>query len=343
MDIQTKSLHNGWIEYTLTNEQNIELSFLNYGGIITKFLTPDKNGELENIVLSYSDYKNYTANPHYFGAIIGQVAGRIKDAKIELDGITYSLEKNEQNNHLHGGTKGLHQALWQVEPFKTNKEVGAHLTYETTHLEAGYPGNITYTVTYRLTNENKFIIDYFAETDRKTVIALTNHSYFNLSGNLRSTILDHHLQIHAKKFLELNKKLIPTGKLIPVKNTPFDFQREHIIQENLHQKHAQTKLANNGLDHYFLFEEEQQKLTLTEQTSGRKLELETTHPGVVIYTANGLDNKQKLRERNSKPYLGICLETQEHPFSLHMEKLPSVIVTVEKPYQKQTIFSIKTT
>src|SRR5690625_1153040 len=126
MDIQTKSLHNGWIEYTFTNEQNIELSFLNYGGIITKFLTPDKNGELENIVLSYSDYKNYTANPHYFGAIIGQVAGRIKDAKIELDGITYSLEKNEQNNHLHGGTKGLHQALWQVEPFKTNKEVGAH-------------------------------------------------------------------------------------------------------------------------------------------------------------------------------------------------------------------------
>jgi len=342
MQIEIKTINDRWKEYILRNKDGIEIHFLNYGGIITRMYTPDREGRFENIVLNLKKYDYYKENPNYLGAIIGQVAGRIKDAKFSLKDKTYTLEKNEGENHLHGGSKGLHQVLWEVKPFKNENEVGASLFYKSVHNELGYPGAVQFIVTYRLSNHNEFTIDYLAETDRTTIIALTNHSYFNLTGNIKSTVVNHQLKMNANRFLELDKGLLPTGKVLPVKDTAFDFRSLTSIQDRLAIDHSQLQITNEGFDHYFLFEDGQEgHMTLFDPESGRSLEVRTTHPGVLLYTGNNLDYSVGIEGSNGKKHLGLCLETQEHAASLQLKQLPSIIVTKDKPYKKQTNFSFK--
>lgn len=342
MQIITEKINEKWEEYTLVNDNNMQVSFLNFGGIITKLLVPDQSGKIENVVLGYENYEDYMDNTNYFGAIIGRVSGRIANAQFTLNGQTYQVEKNEGEHNLHGGSTGFHQVLWDVETFQDDS-VGAKLHYVSPNGEGGFPGNLQVTVTYRLTNNNQLIIDYSAKADDTTIVTLTNHSYFNLTGNLKETVKHHHVQLHANFFAELDEELIPTGKLLHVDDSPFDFRSSKPIERGIRANHPQTQLAGEGYDHYFIFNgEDRPQITVTEPKSGRILTMETNHPGIVMYSANGLVDNLNLREGRSQRYLGLCFETQEHPASLNHQAFPNVILKKGQIYDRQTIFTFKT-
>lgn len=252
MKITSRRTVNDWTEYTLTNEHDMSVSLFDFGGVITKLLVPNKEGKLENVVLSYGDYKQYEDDPYLFGAIIGPVAGRIENASFEWDGNTYFLEANEGEHHLHGGTTGFHQVLWGAKPFEKKNEIGIKLFHSSPNGKGGYPGKVDVTVTYTLTNDNEFIIDYEAVSDQKTPLTLTNHSYFNLSGNLKDTVRQHIVKMDCNKILELDEELIPTGKLMETTGTPFDFRHGKKLAEGFQSDHPQNITVGNGYDHYFI-------------------------------------------------------------------------------------------
>lgn len=333
MKIEKETVFGNWEEYTLTNDQNMSVSVLNYGAIITKILVPDRNGKLENIVLSFKDYQDYKTNPNYFGAIIGRVAGRIQDASFDIAGTTFSLEANDGNHHLHGGSAGLHQIIWKVSPFETKDCIGLTLTHQSRDGDGGYPGNVDITVTYTLTNDNQLQLDYTAVTDKSTPIALTNHTYFNLCGNLRDTVQHHFLTMNSNSFVELDEELIPTGKIIDVEDSRFDFRNSRVLGESF------TKELN-GYDHYFIFDDTHsgEQVTLTEPTSGRVLKVYSNQPGMVLYTANDLNENIQLREAAGKKHLGVCFETQGSPASLHHAGFPSIILHPDETYRQHTLF-----
>lgn len=347
MNIQTQlvqiSNQPDWTLYSLTNDSGMVVEFLNYGGIITKVLAPDKSGKLENIVLGFEDYEDYVQNPPFFGAIIGRVAGRIQGASFTLNGQNYSLPANDGPNHLHGGPEGFHQALWKGEPFETASTVGVKLFLNSPDGAGGYPGALDLTVTYTLTNDNQFEINYEAVSDQDTVLTLTNHTYFNLSGNLKEKVSDHQILMSASHFLELDDALIPTGQLLNVEETPFDFRSGRRLKEGFTSDHPQNKVASNGYDHYFIFDQTSgAQIQVEEPSSGRKLSVQTEQPGVVLYTSNMLGDNLKLNEGPSGQYLGFCLETQSSPASLHHNQFPSILLKKGEAYSKKTIFSFET-
>ncbi|MFB1049742.1 aldose epimerase family protein [Paraliobacillus sp. JSM ZJ581] len=332
-----------WIEYTLENDQGISINCLNYGGIIKDINVPDRNGKLENVVLSFANNEDYLNNPNFFGALVGRVAGRIESSSFSIDGKMYTLPANEEDHHLHGGTNGFHQILWETTPFQTETQIGVHFTHTFPDGDGGYPGQLEVTITYALTNENNFEITYQAISDQDTILTTTNHSYFNLSGNLKRDILHHDVQIDAGQFVELNHDLIPTGDILSVDNTVFDFRKAHPIIDGVHSIDQQNLVASNGFDHYFIFDHQQQpNATITERESGRRLEVRTDQPGMVMYTSNGLDDSIKLKERNATKHLGICLETQGSPASLKHKGFPSIYLSKGETYHKKTIFSFRT-
>lgn len=339
MQLTTRKTVNQWTEYTLTNDHDMSVSFLDFGGIITKMMVPNREGKLENIVLSYEDYKQYEDNPNYFGALIGRVAGRIEKASFELDGKEYLLIPNEGKHHLHGGTTGFHQVLWETKPFQTENEIGMKLFHSSPDNDGGYPGNLDVTVKYTLTNDNEFIIDYEAISDQKTIISLTNHTYFNLSGNLKDTVEQHVVMMDCEGVLELDHELIPTGKLMEVKGTPFDFSQGRTLAEGIQSEHPQNIIAGNGYDHYFLLNDG--TIVVKDESSGRVMKVKTNQPGVVMYTSNTLEEGLQLQGGISKQYSGVCFETQGSPASLHHTVLPEITLQAGEKYQKQTIFSFQ--
>ncbi|WP_028783937.1 aldose epimerase family protein [Thalassobacillus devorans] len=344
MNISRNEVFKNWNEYTLTNNKGMSVSVLNYGGIITKIIVPDQNGNFENIVLGYKNYKNYETNPDYLGAIIGRIAGRVQNASFNLNGDTYRLETNDGKNHLHGGSRGLHQVVWNVTTFSTDEKVGLTLTYQSEDNEGGYPGNLKIMVTYTLTNNNQLLLNYTASSDKTTPIALTNHTYLNLSGNLKNTVDNHFVTIDSSNYIELNEELIPTGNLISVNNSPFDFRTSRMLGEGFNQHFLQNSIVGGGYDHYFVFDDisNKEKVVMNEANSGRVLKIKTNQPGMVLYTANNLEEGQELREKISEKHLGVCFETQAPPASLHDESLPSLILNAGEVYTHQTImeFSI---
>ncbi|MBT2678730.1 galactose mutarotase [Bacillus sp. ISL-35] len=336
----TNELLGNWTEYTLTNDNGISVSVLDFGGIITKIMIPDKTGRLENIVLGYKNYQEYRTNPNYFGAIIGRVAGRIKEASFELDGSTYNLEANNGENHLHGGPGGFHQLIWKVSPFEKETEAGLKLTIKSHDGDSGYPGNLDVTVTYTLNDQDQLIIDYLATSDQTTPLTLTNHSYFNLSGNLKNTIHDHRVTMNSSKYVELDESLIPTGKLADVEGTPFDFRSGRSLSTGLENNFEQNKIVGNGYDHYFVLEDSSEFQAIIEDAnSGRKMSVITNQPGMVMYTANALEDGLELAEGISRKHHGVCFETQGSPASLHNDHLPGILLKPGEPYQKQTTFT----
>jgi len=340
MKIETQDILSKWKLYTLLNDNGMKVSFLNFGGIITDISVPNRNNQLENVVLGYKDYADYEDNPNFFGAIIGRVAGRIQDASFTILDQTYTLAANEGGHHLHGGDGGFHQVIWQASPFQTDDTVGVKLSHRSLNGEGGYPGTIEVSVTYTLTTNNELILDYSGTSDISTVLTMTNHSYFNLSGNLATTIHNHHVTIESDEFIELDTELIPTGKKINVENTPFDFRNGREIIDGINSVSAQNRVANHGYDHYFILNQtQQQDIHVKEDTSGRVMTIQTNQPGVVMYTSNNLDEGLNLTEGKSKPYLGVCFETQASPASLHHEGFPPVILEANELYDKQTVFS----
>ncbi|SEQ65843.1 aldose epimerase family protein [Piscibacillus halophilus] len=340
MNIKQKTILNKWTEYTLTNDHHVSISLLDYGATITKWLAPDQDGQIENIVLSYDDYDMYEENPLFLGSVIGRVAGRIKNASFTVNQTTYHLEQNDGEHHLHGGSKGLHHHLWSSTPFKTRDAIGVQMTTTAKELEDGYPGDVDISVTYTLTNDNQLSIDYEAQPNLPTPIALTNHTYFNLSGDAKQTIHQHHVKFPASKILELDQNLIPTGCPLNNEGTTFDFRHGRDLKEGLESSHEQHYIANRGYDHYFLFDNEQPKVQVSESKSGRKLLIETNQPGMIMYSGNNIDSQFNINQRTGQKHLGVCFETQAHPASLLDMPLPSIIIS--GTYHQRTTFKILT-
>ena len=332
--------------FTLHNSNGISAKITNYGGIITSLMVPDKNGVTENIVLGYNTLNDYIKDSSYHGALIGRYCNRIAQGKFSLDNKEYSLTINFHPNHLHGGEKGFNKMVWDAKTIEGDNFVGLELSYLSKDMEEGYPGNLTVKVRYELTNENELKVEYFATTDKKTIVNLTQHSYFNLSGNVKSTILDHILKINADYYLPINSSLIPLGALQPVKNTPFDFSEFTKIGARINEENTQLKAAS-GYDHTFVLNKENQKLAAAvfEEESGRSMEVYTSKPGLQLYTGNFLSEFTPGKEAVSfGKRSGFCLETQLFPNTPNEPTFPTATLLPGEEYYESTTFkfSIKT-
>ncbi|RLQ94641.1 aldose epimerase family protein [Falsibacillus albus] len=343
MQMKEVSLSNGWKKFNLWNDHGIKVSVLNYGGIITEITVPDREGTMENIVLDYKDYRDYENDTNFFGAIIGRVAGRIQGAAFEIGGTVYRLEANDGPNHLHGASHGFHRVLWEAESFQSEDAIGIRLSHFSKDGDGGYPGNIEAAVTYRITNENELIVEYEGKTDRTTLFTMTNHSYFNLSGNVKDPIHDHQVILDSHRFLELDEQLIPTGSVVDAFNTPFDFSQGQKLNEGIIADTKQNQVAGQGYDHYFLFDHTQQESVIAKhERNGRVLTIETDQPGMVLYTGNNLPSGLALAKGPSFKHAGVCFETQSSPASLHHEGLPGVILQPGETYHQRTVFRFTT-
>ncbi|MFC0270364.1 aldose epimerase family protein [Metabacillus herbersteinensis] len=322
--------------FTLDNGY-IKFSALNYGCVITEINTPNRYGAFENVVLGFGDdLEKYQTDSPYFGSIVGRCAGRISKSSFELGGKTYVLPANERHNHLHGGPLGFSEVVWNGDVI----DEAIVFTYHSKAMEMGYPGNVDVTVSYRLI-KNELIAEYEATVDERTPINMTNHSYFNLSGNAKETVHNHKLTVPSKRVLELNKESLPTGEFIDVDGTVFDLQAGRYLNEAFESTEEQIQIVEQGFDHPFELEEG--LIRLEDEKSGRILTIETSQPAVVVYTGNQLVEGQfEVNGCPVKRYHGVCLETQGLPDAVNHEEFPSCIVVPEKSYFSKTTYRFDT-
>jgi aldose 1-epimerase len=328
--------------YTITNRKGMSVTCLDYGCIITEILAPDRSGKAENVVLGFDNIEDYLNWSPYFGAVVGRVAGRIKGGRFELDGKEYTLAQNENGNHLHGGEKGFSNVLWKGEPFTNEHAAGVRFSYTSPDGDEGYPGQLAIQVTYELTDENELMIAYEGQSDQKTILNVTNHTYFNLSGEIRRDCRNHVLTLSSDRFLELDDQLLPTGRELKPEGTPFDFRSGREINDGVESEHPQNILAGHGYDHPFIFEKGTKgKAILEDNESGRVLIAETDQPCAVVYTSNQLTGPFKIQGVKARPYLGVCLETQGLPDAIHHPEFPSIILEKDSKYRTMTKYTFR--
>ena len=327
--------------YVLKNRNGVEIHVINYGGIITHLLAPDRNGKVEDIVLGYDSLAGYLKESPFFGAIVGRYGNRIANGKFKLEGKEYTLVQNNNGQHLHGGTAGFDKVFWDIQENNSSAGNGLRLTYLSKDMEEGYPGNLNVTVDYTLTENNELRIDYKATTDKATVVNLTQHSYFNLSGNGKRDILDHVLKLNADQYVPVTKVLIPTGQLAPVKGTPFDFNTATPVGARINDKHEQLQIAG-GYDHCWVLSDKNNLKDaglLYDSVSGRTLQVLTTEPGIQFYSGNFLTGT--ITGKGGVVYkhrFGLCLETEHFPDSPNQSQFPSVVLKPGETYSTQTIY-----
>ncbi len=328
-------------EYTLTNEKGMQISVINYGGAVTRIITPDKEGKMGDVVTGFESLDGFMQNGvPYFGALIGRYGNRIGNAKFTFGGKEYTLAGNNNGNSLHGGNKGYDKVYWNIE--KQPGDSSLKLTYLSKDGEEGYPGNLSIQVLYILGADNSFKIDYTATTDKTTPVNLTSHAYFNLSAGRDSTILAHNLMIKASKFTPVNDQLIPTGKQEDVKDGPMDFNISKQIGKEI-------ALVEGGYDHNWVLDKKGTTLELiaelSDAVSGRSMEVWTTEPGLQFYSGNFLDGTLTNTKAGIKyvKYGALCLETQHFPDSPNQPDFPSTILNPGETYRHTTVykFSIK--
>lgn len=326
--------------FTLDNDV-ISASITNYGGIVTHLTTPDRNSQLDDVVLGYDNLEAYVTNNPYFGCITGRFANRIKAASFSLNGKTYQLEKNDGNHHLHGGLTGLDKQLWKASAEETTDSITLTLRHTSPDGTGGYPGNLHCIVTYRLFKEKADLsISYRATTDQPTPVNLTHHSYFNLAGASSGSILDHELTLHAQHFTPVNSTGIPLGTEDPVSGTPLDFTTPHRIGERIRDPHPQLY---TGYDHNWIIDHSPDPLThaatLHETTQGRTMEVWTDQPAIQCYSGNFLDGSH-IGKNNTvyHRHHGLCLETQLYPDSPNNPTFPNCILHPGKIYQHECIY-----
>lgn len=328
-------------KYTLKNKNGMSVDIINLGGIITSINVPDKNGKWQEVVLAYENPNNYLeGNPFYFGAIIGRYGNRIANAEFEIDDEVYELEANNGPNNLHGGTHGFHTKIWDVELLENEENPSLKLTYFSKNGEEGFPGNLKVAVIYTLSNDNALEMKYEATTDKSTVVNMTQHTYFNLSGDFSKSILDHELQLNCDYYLPTNSTMIPTGELKFVKNTAFDFTSFKTLGKEI--ENSETDLLQGcGYDHSFVVNGEGFRNVGTVQNldSGIVLDVFSTEPGVQLYTGNHL-NTSKNNQQGSpcERRTGFCLETQHFPDSPNQKSFPTTLLKPNEVYQSKTIF-----
>lgn len=327
--------------YNLRNSRGVEASIMTYGGIITSLKTPDKSGQLGDIVLGYDNLNGYVKNNPYFGALIGRYGNRIAKGHFTLAGQTYTLATNNGPNALHGGLKGFDKVVWKV----VKADVGPdgpqlQLSYLSKDGEEGYPGNLQVNATYTLTDDNELRLEFSATADKNTICNLTAHSYFNLAG--RGTILDHVLMIPADRFTPVDSTLIPTGVLQPVAGTPFDFRTPAAIGARVNQGNEQLKFAG-GYDHNWVINKPLSQFGLmgrvSEPTSGRVLEVWSDQPGVQFYSGNFLDGTVTGKGGWTYQFRdGLCLEPQHYPDSPNQPEFPSVELKPGRTYHNTIVY-----
>lgn len=327
--------------YTLVNTNGLTAKITNYGAILVSLEVPDRDGNLADITLGYDNLGDYIKRGAFFGATVGRFANRIGGAKFVLDGIEYQLAANNGPNHLHGGKKGFDKVLWRLEDISDEgNQAVVRLSYVSEDGEEGYPGNLACSVTYTLTGDNELKINYEAETDKTTVVNLTNHSYFNLAGQGNGDVLGHVLMLNADKYTVFDEALIPTGEVQSVTGTPLDFTTPMSIGARIGQVgsgYDQNYVLNSGGDSLDLC------ASVSEPTSGRVMEVHTTEPGVQFYTGNFLDGSLTGKEgKVYKKHYGFCLETQHFPDSPNKPEFPSVVLNPGRTFTSVTVFRFST-
>ena len=329
--------------YTLTNATGITMRVISSGGIVTSLCVPDRTGAMADIVLGYDDLAGYLKETPYFGAIIGRYGNRIAKATFTLDGVRHTLAANNGPNALHGGVGGFDKVNWTVTSFDSAQGVGLVLTYTSRDGEEGYPGTLTATVTYTLTDDNQLAIDYHATTDRATPVNLTQHTYFNLAGEGSGPILDHLVTLDADHVTVIDSTLIPTGELRLVGNTPFDFTAPATIGSRIGDPDDQLRFAG-GYDHNFVLRRSGAGLShaahVLEPKSGRTLDVHTTEPGLQFYTGNFLDGT--ITGKSGRVYAhrtGFCLETQHFPDSPNQSSFPTTILRPGQTCTSRTVYA----
>lgn len=332
--------------FNIKNKNGIIARITNYGGRIVNLFTPDKSGHFEDIVLGYDNPEAYLdSNEKYYGALIGRYGNRIGQAKFSIGDRTYFLEKNNGKNSLHGGGKGFNNVYWDVDQLD---EQTLELKYVSKDMEEGFPGNLSVRVVYRLTDNNELKIEYFASTDKPTIVNLTHHSFFNLNGDFRETINNHILQIAADFYTPVDDGLIPIGEIAPVDGTPFDFRKPIAIGERIENDHEQLKFGR-GYDHNWVLDAAEENKGLcfaakvTEPVSGRVMEVFTNEPGIQFYGGNFLNGKDV--GKGGIPYqyrTAFCLETQHFPDSPNKKNFPKTILKPDEEYYSICIYRFGT-
>lgn len=325
------------ILYTLTNKNNVQLKLINYGGTVVSINVPDKNNIIENVVLTFDSLEGFLqkGNP-CFGCIVGRYANRIANASFALNGIEYKLAPNNNGNTLHGGIKGYDKVVWNAIPLPDSNSV--KFSYFSPDGEEGFPGNLNIDVVYQLTEDNAIRIDYTATSDAATPVNFTNHAYFNLSGGSDTDILNHELTLTATRYTEADEKLIPTGRLLLVKDTPLDFTAPKKVGKDI-------ALVQPGYDHNFVLDNEKADLknigSLYHPASGRYMQIATTQPGVQLYTGNFLNGalKHTPKSISYNKYAGLCLETQHYPDSPNQPSFPDTILKPGEKFHHTTVYS----
>ncbi len=331
--------------YTLRNATGIAVQVLNYGGLITSLTAPDRSGVFADIVLGYKVLDGYlNANP-YFGALVGRCANRLAGGRFVLHGRKYQLAVNNGPNHLHGGPGGFDKVMWKATPSRDTAAVA--LSRVSPDGEEGYPGNLSTTVTYTLTDANQLVLHYHATTDQATPVNLTQHTYFNLAGEGAGDVLGHELTISADRYTPVNAAQIPTGELASVEGTPFDFRTPTLIGARIHDAHEQL-LFGEGYDQNFVLNATGAGLEpaarVIEPVSGRVLDVATTQPGMQFYSGNRLDGS--IAGKRGHVYgrrSGFCLETQHFPDSPNHPQFPTVILEPDEEYSQTTVFTFGST
>lgn len=326
--------------YTLKNARGMEVHIMNYGGIIQKILSPDRNGKVEDVVLGYETLQEYIKDTPYFGAIVGRFGNRIANGKFTLDGKEYTLAAQNNGQHLHGGLVGFDKKVWKVD---ASSAQSLSLSYVSKDMEEGFPGNLSVKMTYTLSDDNELGISYEATTDKATVLNLSNHSYFNLSGNAKRDILNQEVQIDASRLVAVNKVLIPTGVLMPVAGTPFDFTKPHVVGARINDTSSEQIVLGGGYDHCWALDKPAGSYakiaTVFDPVSGRKMTVSTDQPGVQFYTGNFLDGHLidksgvKIMKRH-----GLCLETEHFPDSPNQPAFPTTVLRPGEVYKTKTAY-----
>lgn len=322
--------------YTLRNSMGISISIINYGGTITSIESPDRENNINDIVLGFCDFTKYLKHQYYFGATIGRFANRINKGTYYFDKKKYSLACNEKGiNHLHGGYKGFNNVVWEVKSYNQVNEAGIVLFYSSEDGEEGYPGNLDVRVKFTLNENNELIIDYHAITDAPTLVNLTNHTYWNLSGAGSGKIFNHELKLNCDQYLPVDQFLIPTGEMREVIDSPMDFTNSKFIGKEI-------EMIPGGYDHCYLIKPNEHKLKfaaqLYEPKSGRGFELYTTKPAIQFYSGNFLEDIIGANGKLFQKHGGLCLEPEYFPDFINHSNFPNSILLPGEEYNHTTIY-----
>lgn len=326
--------------YALKNEHGMTVKITNFGAAITSIEVPDKEGNFEDVVLGYDNLEQYQfENDAKFGSLVGRFANRIRDAKFSLDDSTFYLNKNDGKHHIHGGFVGFDKKVWSAEIIQSDQGPGLILKYTSPDGEEGYPGNLVLSISYILNNKNELLIQYQGECDKPTLVNLTQHTYFNLTGN-KEKIYNHIIQIDSDQYLEIDSTIVPTGNILPLKGTKWDLRSPTRLGENIH------KISHNGYHFYYIFNKNENRtapvITIKEPNSRRLLQISTTQPGVQFYSGNSIGECVGKKGAIYSIHDGFCMETQHYPDAPNHSNFPSIRIDPGDLYDETVVYAFDT-